>query len=182
MSKAAARVADDAAGAEEEADLAEVYLLFCNNVLLLFEEVVKKLERDATTSADLYAIMDSFLRRLIKRRDDKFYGYLTRQKLQRLNASEANLAREEFTAFLNTAISYVQKWFTLSEENWLFHLQPLCLTSGKISYDDMEKITEKLHLVARYVTHTVPLSTDSLYTGILCTPVFYGINKKLNYT
>ena len=60
------RLPDDAAGVEEEADLAEVYLLFCNNVLSLFEEVVKKLERDATTSADLYAIMDSFLRRLIK--------------------------------------------------------------------------------------------------------------------
>ena len=109
------RLPDDAAGVD-----GEVYLLFCNNVLSLFEEVVKKLERDATTSADLYAIMDSFLRRLIQRRDDKFYGYLTRQQLLHLNAAEANLAREEFTAFLNTAISYVQKWFTLSEENWHF--------------------------------------------------------------
>ena len=78
------RLPEDTAGVEEEADLEEVYLLFCNNVLSLFEEVVKKLERDATTSADLYAIMDSFLRRLIKRRDDKFYGFLTRQKLQHL--------------------------------------------------------------------------------------------------
>lgn len=108
------------------------------------------LERGATTSADLCAIMDSFLRRLIQRRDDNFYGYLTRQKLELLSASDANLAREEFTPFLNAAISYLEKWFTFYEENWLFHLQPLCLTSGKISYNNMKKITEKLNLVARY--------------------------------
>lgn len=65
----------EATGVEEKPDVAEVYLLFCNNVLSLFEEVVKMLEPDATTSADLYAIMDSFLRRLNQRRDDKFYGY-----------------------------------------------------------------------------------------------------------
>ena len=144
----------EAAGIEEEPDVAEVYLLFCNNVLSLFEEVVKTLERDVTTSADLYAIMDSFLKRLIQRRGDSFYGYLTRRKLQLLNASDADLAREEFTAFLNTAIGYVEKWFRFSEDNWLFHLQPLSLTTGKITYDDIEKIAEKLNLVSRYFIHT----------------------------
>lgn len=99
----------EAAGVEEKPDVAQVYLLFCSNVLSLFEEVVKMLERDA--------IMDSFLRRLIPRRDDKFYGYITRQTLKLLSASDANLAREEFTTFLNTAISYLEKWFTFSEEN-----------------------------------------------------------------
>ena len=68
----------DAAGVEEEADLVEVYLLFCNNVLSLFEEVVKKLERDDTTTAELYVIMHSFLRRLTQRRDNGFNGYLTK--------------------------------------------------------------------------------------------------------
>ncbi|CAB1420696.1 unnamed protein product [Pleuronectes platessa] len=53
----------------------------------------------------------------------------------------------EFTAFMNTTMSYVNKWFNFSEDNWLFHLQPLSLTSGKISYDDVEKITERLYLV-----------------------------------
>ena len=149
------RLPKEAAGVEDEADVVEVYLLFCNNVLTLFEEVVKRLERDVTTSADLYAIMYSFLTKLKERRDGQFFGYLTRQKLQLLDANDANLAREEFTAFLNTAISYVEKWFTFSDDNWLFHLQPLCLTSGSISYDVMEKITEKLNLVPRYLIHTI---------------------------
>jgi len=120
-----------------------MYLLFCNNILTLFEEVVKKLERNDTTSADLYAIMHSFQTKLSQRRDDGFYGYLTKQKLQHLSPSDADVARQEFTAFLNTAITYLQKWFNFSEENWLFHL-----TSGRISYDGMEKIIEQLHLVS----------------------------------
>ncbi|XP_047201966.1 uncharacterized protein LOC124855884 [Girardinichthys multiradiatus] len=81
--KALLRLTEDADGVEQEADIVEVYLLFCNNVMSLFEEKVKMLEKNVTTSVDLYSIMDSFLRRLIQRRDDGFYGYLTRQKLQR---------------------------------------------------------------------------------------------------
>uniref|UniRef100_A0A671TRE5 DUF4371 domain-containing protein n=1 Tax=Sparus aurata TaxID=8175 RepID=A0A671TRE5_SPAAU len=155
--KALLRLTEDAAGVEEEADIVEVYL-FCNNVMSLFEEVVKKLEKNVTTSVDLFSIMDSFLRRLIQRKNDGFYRYLTRQKLQRLSPSDAYVARQEFTDFLNTAISYVQKWFDFSEQNWLFHLQPLSLASGKISFDDMEKITERLHLVGR-----LNISMDELY-------------------
>ncbi|MEQ2201327.1 hypothetical protein XENOCAPTIV_010813 [Xenoophorus captivus] len=147
--KALLRLTEDADGVEQEADIVEVYLLFCNNVMSLFEEEVKMLEKNVTTSVDLYSIMDSFLRRLIQRRDDGFYRYLTRQKLQRLSPSDADVARQEFTAFLNTAISYIQKWFDFSEENWLFLLQPLSLASGNISFDDMEKITKRLRLVGR---------------------------------
>lgn len=153
------KLTSNAAGVEDdEPDLVEVYLLFCNNILTLFEEVVKKLERNDTTSADLYAIMHSFLTKLSQRRDDGFYGYLTKQKLQRLSPSDADVARQEFTAFLNTAITYIQKWLNFSEDNWLFHLQPLSLTSGRISYDGMEKIIEQLHLVSRQ-----NISMDMLY-------------------
>lgn len=143
------RLTEDTAGVEEKADIVEAYLLFCNNVMSLFEDVVKKLEKNGTTSVELYSIMDSFLRRLIKRRDDGFYGYLTKQKLLRLSSSDADAVRQEFTAFLNHAISYLKKWFDFSEQNWLYHLQPLALTSGKISFDDIEKITEQLCLVRR---------------------------------
>ncbi|XP_035772369.1 uncharacterized protein LOC102799583 [Neolamprologus brichardi] len=152
------KLTEDAAGVEGEADIVEVYLLFCNNVMCLFEEVVKKLEKNVTTSVDLYSIMECFLKRIIQRRDDGFYGYLTRQKLQRLSPSDADGARQEFTAFLDTAISYVRKWFDFSEENWLFHLQPLSLASGKISFDDMEKIIERHHLAGR-----LNISMDELY-------------------
>lgn len=151
------RLAEDADEVEEDGpDIVEVYLLFCNNILSVFEAVVKKLESNDTTSVELYAIMLSFLRQLAKRRDDEFYGYLTRQKLQQLLPSDADVAREEFTAFLNTAISYIEKWFDFSQDNWLFHIQPLSLSSGSISYDDMVKVSERLHLMGK-------LNMDALY-------------------
>ena len=112
---------------EDDGDIVEVYLLFCNNILSLFEGVVKKLESDATTCVELYSIMDDFKQKLTQRRDDQFYGYLTKVKLQHLLPQDANIARTDFTAFLNTAISYVEKWFNFSEDNWLFSLQPLSL-------------------------------------------------------
>lgn len=72
--------------------------------------------------------------------------------------SIGEVARQEFTAFLNTAVSYVENWFSFSEDNWLFHLQPLSLASREISYNDMETIIERLQLVGRLNT-----SMDELY-------------------
>lgn len=47
------------ASTEEDADQVEVYLLFSNNILSLFEDVVKKLENDSTTCVELYSIMST---------------------------------------------------------------------------------------------------------------------------
>ncbi|KAG7999843.1 hypothetical protein GBF38_001898 [Nibea albiflora] len=54
------RLTEDAAGVEEKADIVKVHLLFCNNVLSLFQEVVKMLEKNVTMSVDLFFTMDSF--------------------------------------------------------------------------------------------------------------------------
>ena len=141
---------------EEDGDIVEVYLLFCNNILSLFEEVVKKLESNATTCVELYSIMDNFKQKLTQRRDDQFYGYLTRVKLQHLPPQDANMARTEFTAFLNTAISYVVKWFNFSEDNWLFSLQPLSLDHNTLTFNDLEKVVIKLNLINK-------INMDELY-------------------
>lgn len=120
-------------GDSTEEDIVEVYLLFCNNILSLFEEVVKKLESDETTCVESYSIMDNFKQKLTQRRDDQFYSYLTKVKLQRLLPCDADMARADFTAFLNTALSYVEKWFNFSED-WLFSLQPLSLHHGTLTF------------------------------------------------
>ena len=60
---------------EEDADDVEVYLLFCSNILSLFEEVVK-LESDSANCVELYSILATFKQKLTQRRDDQFYGYL----------------------------------------------------------------------------------------------------------
>ena len=111
---------------EEDGDIVEVYLLFCNNILSLFEEFVKKLESNATTCVELYSIMDDFKGKLAQRRDDQFYGYLTKLKLQKLLPPDVNRASTDFTAFLNTAIGYV-------EMVQLFRKQLAVLTAASLS-------------------------------------------------
>lgn len=120
---------------------------FCNNVLSLFEEVVKKLKSESTTCVELYSIMDTFKQKVTHRRDDQFYGYFTKVKQQRLLPHDANKARADSTAFLNTTISYLEKWFDFSDINWLFSLQPLSLRHGLLTFSDTEKITDKLNLI-----------------------------------
>lgn len=71
------RLPDYANEVEEEADV-EVYLLFCNNVLNLFEEVTKKLEKNYTTTIDLYATIRSFRDKLQQRKRD----FLMHQKME----------------------------------------------------------------------------------------------------
>ncbi|KAL2102048.1 hypothetical protein ACEWY4_003809 [Coilia grayii] len=141
---------------EEDGDIVEVYLLFCNNILSLFEEVVRKLESDETTCVELYSIMDNFKEKLTQRRDDQFFGYLTKVKLQRLLPHYADIAKADFTAFLNTALSYVGKWFNFYEENWLFSLQPLSLHHGTLTFSDLERVTTKLNLIHK-------VNMDELY-------------------
>ncbi|KAG8005769.1 hypothetical protein GBF38_001750 [Nibea albiflora] len=69
----------------------------------------------------------------------------------------------QFTTFLNTVSTYIKKWFNCSEDNWLFHLQRLSLTSRRVSYDGMKKFTEWFRLVGR-----LNVFVDELYVG--CVP------------
>ena len=93
---------------EEESDVVQLYFLFCN-ILSIFEEVVKKLERNDTTVIKHYPIIKEFRDKLVQRRKDRFYGYLTKVRLEQMSASEANIAKADFQAFLNTAITYVEE-------------------------------------------------------------------------
>ena len=77
-------------------------------------------------------------------------------KLQRLRPLDADMARADFTAFLNTALSYVEKWFNFSEDYWLFSLQPLSLHHGTMTFTDIERVTTKLNLIHK-------VNMDELY-------------------
>lgn len=82
-----------------------------------------------------------FKQKLTQRRDDRFYGYLTKVKLQRLLPHDADVAKADFTAFLITEPSYVEKWFNFSEDTWLFSRQPL---SPSVI---LRAVTTKLNLI-----------------------------------
>uniref|UniRef100_H2ZRT2 DUF4371 domain-containing protein n=1 Tax=Latimeria chalumnae TaxID=7897 RepID=H2ZRT2_LATCH len=54
-------------------DTVEVYLLSCNNILNIFEEAIKKLERNDTTAPELYRSMKCLKDKLNQRKEDEYY-------------------------------------------------------------------------------------------------------------
>ncbi|XP_051974563.1 deleted in malignant brain tumors 1 protein-like [Xyrauchen texanus] len=111
----------DAEELQEEGDVLEVNLLFCNNILSLFEEVVKNLQKDATTSVNLYAIMKSLMHKLIQRRDDEFYGYLTKLKLPHLIQSLPNRSSKPSTALPSAKTKLVDGFNSCSGRVEVYH-------------------------------------------------------------
>lgn len=101
--------------------------------------------------------MKAFRDKLVQRRKDSFYGYLTKVKLQQLSSSEEDTANEEFQAFLSTAITYVEKWFDFSEDSSLSSLHPLSLKT-EICFSDVQEVAEKLDIVSR-----LNVDMDELY-------------------
>jgi hypothetical protein len=62
---------DDYVNENSETDLIpEIYLLFTNNFLKLFEDIIKLLEKNNTTCVDLrvFSVMDMLLTKLIQRK------------------------------------------------------------------------------------------------------------------
>ncbi|XP_061405416.1 uncharacterized protein LOC133340930 isoform X1 [Lethenteron reissneri] len=149
----------DAVEADDRQDSVEVYLLFCNNTLGVFEDVVKKLERCDVTILEIYQLMTSLKGKLNQRMEDELYGYITKRKLAGLPPLEAVRARSEFKAFLNCAVAHLQKWFWFSEENWLSSLQPLALHGAyELSFADLGEVARRLSLIER-----LQLDMDALF-------------------
>lgn len=97
-------------------------------------------KRNGTTVMEFYPIMKDFRDKLVKRRKDRFYGYLTKVRLEQISASEANIGKADFQAFFSTAITYVEKWFNISDDSWRsIPLYPLSLKRGLAQYDQQAK-------------------------------------------
>lgn len=62
------KLSTDVAGVQDEEDSdVEVYLLFSNNILPLFQDVVQVLEANGSTFVELYSIMHSFIAKLTQK-------------------------------------------------------------------------------------------------------------------
>jgi hypothetical protein len=75
---------DDYVNENSETDLIpEIYQLFTNNFLKLFEDIIKLLEKNNTTCVDLrvFSVMDMLLTKLIQRKGKRFYGFIVKTKL-----------------------------------------------------------------------------------------------------
>ena len=128
---------------EQEADIIQVYLLLCNNILSIFKEVDKKLERNDATAVDFCPIMKAFRDKLMQRRKDSFPGYLTKVKLQQFSSWKANTANADFQAFLSTVPSYM--WISsVTFQRKIGSHPPSLLTQNWDTLFDMERVVVEI--------------------------------------
>lgn len=119
-------------------NIPEIYLLFLNNLLKLFEEVIKKLEKNSTSIIEIYLIFENLNKKLVERKEQKFFGYTVNQKLKQLDAPKANQIENDLLNGLTYAITYLNKWFNLEKDNnFLYNVSMLNLSNQPIVYRDM---------------------------------------------
>ncbi|KAK1888874.1 Mu-theraphotoxin-Hhn1b 3 [Dissostichus eleginoides] len=109
---------------EDKAATVEIYLCFFQNVGVVFDQLVKKLEETNLCITDVYEEIRKFKAKIQQRKDDGFCGFQTRQLMDKLLPAEKAKVKVDFTKFYSTVISYIEKWFN-SMNSLLFILRVL---------------------------------------------------------
>ena len=97
--------------------LIEMYLIFSQHVMEIFKLAVQELEKNETSTADVFIILTNLRNRLKSRCDEEFFGYDIHQLLANVGAAEAQEVTKDFRLFLNSAITYLEKKLTLRKFN-----------------------------------------------------------------
>lgn len=69
---------------EDKAATVEIYLCFFQNVGVVFDQLVKKLEETNLSITDVYEDIRKFKAKIQQRKDDGFCGFQTRQLMDKL--------------------------------------------------------------------------------------------------
>lgn len=90
-----------------------------------------------------------------QRKDDSFYGFQTRQLMDKLLPSEKAKVKSDFTKFYTIVISCIDKCFDLSASNAMMKLRPIGLFDT-LKFSDLEDVAAALKL-------TETLDMDKFY-------------------
>lgn len=140
---------------EEKTDTAETYLSFFHNVGCVFDELVKKLEVTALCITDVYEEVQMFKMKMLQRKQDCFYGYRTKQLMDKQLPAQQSTLQEDFQRFYDSVIAYIDKWFDFSPENVMMQLKPIGLYDV-LSFADLKKVVAAIKL-------TDKVNMDQLY-------------------
>lgn len=110
-----------------ENEIPEIYLLFLNSYLKLFEDVILSLERNNICITEIFHIFSNLRDKINQRLDQEFFGYLVMQKLKSLDAHQSSKIKADFLESFKVAISYLNKWFDFSENSLAFAMSKLKL-------------------------------------------------------
>jgi hypothetical protein len=89
-----------------ENEIPEIYLLFCNSLLKLFQDAILILEGNKITIIDIYEVVSTLLVKLEERQTKHYFGYLVTQKLKNIDPYKFKQIENNFVAVLIASIKY----------------------------------------------------------------------------
>lgn len=146
---------------QQDHEVVEIYLHFTSHMLSIFNKIIKRLEGNSVTILDVYSIMDNLKNELEERKNDKYFGYESRIRLQRIEKSSperVNTIINNFSLFIDMSINYLRKWFDFSEDNWLSVLPNISL-KNEVEFNHFETVITKAKLRDR-----LNIKMDDLYS------------------
>ncbi|XP_078282406.1 uncharacterized protein LOC144608476 [Rhinoraja longicauda] len=140
---------------EEKTGATEIYLSFFYNVGCVFYLLVKKLEETKLCITDVYEEVGKFKMKMLQRRQDSFFGYQTKQLMDKQVPAQRSTQQQDFEKFYDSVITDIDKWFDFSPENVMMKLKPIGLYE-ELSFTDLDQVVAALKM-----TETVNM--DQLY-------------------
>lgn len=120
-----------------ENEIPEIYLLFLNSFLKIFEDTILSLERNNICITELYHIFSNLRDKINTRLEQEFFGYLVMQKLKNLDKHKSTEIKNDFISSYKVAKSYLLKWFDFSEKSLPYFMSKLKL-NHEISFSEIE--------------------------------------------
>ena len=120
-----------------------IYLKFLSYILQSFHDTILTLEGDSVVIADTWDVMCNLRQKLVDRFRDKYFGWEASELLKNQTASQSSRIEKDFTQFISRSLTYLEKWFDFSENNYIFHLKPL-INPSQITFNQLRDIAEKL--------------------------------------
>lgn len=139
--------------AEETKTLA--YLHFVHNVMSAFNTLMRESQGNDIVITEMHESLCLFRSRLTQRLKDGFFGFQTKQILNKLTESERTKAIEDFNNFYTNCEQYLDKRYNFSDENMFSKLKFINLES-EVSFGMIENAVSLLKL-------TSDISIDNLY-------------------
>lgn len=133
----------------------QAYIVFLNNSLKLFYDSVLEVEGNETTVCELFNVMTNIKLKLEQRLKDHFFGFETSTILQKFPTTQATAIENDLLNFYDKAVTYLNKWFDFSDQNYLKHISCLAV-NREFSFQELCGAAEALNMSKQ-------LDMDQLY-------------------
>ncbi|XP_058409245.1 uncharacterized protein LOC131412973 [Diceros bicornis minor] len=125
----------------------EIYMLFLQNCLMVFEEAIRSLEKDKLSAPELFDIMCKLRQKLIQRKNDSFFGKKTALELKKTSPEKGNQIKQDFLNFFTRTITFLESNFDFTNSNYLCALKPFSLRKRGLTYNDIQCASECLKMM-----------------------------------